>query len=199
MRRALAKWVSGISGGFLSTRTTLHIIWTIFELPDHVGTGSAWANLLFGWSESDEDDENGVTLDVLLLCVGIGLLLYATSSWWYQRLRDWYAEWCIQPTAKERREFRQLHVMVKTSMNLLRTWQQGLDPTYTTREDQLTDMVTLFGYLCDWLEHLNVWTPSTLIADFDEGVWYRYRGILKKCVNDQAVYPLSEHNGLGGP
>ena len=25
------------------------------------------------------------------------------------------------------------------------------------------------------------------------------RGTLKKCVNDQAVYPLSEHDGLGGP
>ena len=25
------------------------------------------------------------------------------------------------------------------------------------------------------------------------------RGTLKRCVNDQAVYPLSEHNGLGGP
>ena len=29
--------------------------------------------------------------------------------------------------------------------------------------------------------------------------WLITGGILKKCVNDQAVYPLSEHNGLGGP
>ena len=30
----------------------------------------------------------------------------------------------------------------------------------------------------------------------DEGGWHENRGILKKCVNSQAVYPLSEQHGL---